>query len=98
MESSITKLAINLSEGTVQVEGTEEFVRFIYQDFKDSLSKQIIVRPVPVRSVEQTPYQLYLLMRLNRGRIPVPERLRETVMASSNVLLPTSQPSTQNLI
>jgi hypothetical protein len=47
-----TKLAINLSEGTVQVEGSEEFVRFIYQDFRDSLSKQVVVRPFSARSIE----------------------------------------------
>jgi len=45
-----TKLAINLSEGTVQVEGTEDFVRFIYQDFKESLSKHVFLR-----TVETTP-------------------------------------------
>jgi hypothetical protein len=48
MEKSVnTKLAINLSEGTVQVEGDEAFVRFIYQDFKESLSKHVVIRPVP---------------------------------------------------
>jgi hypothetical protein len=36
-----TKLVINMSEGTVQVEGTEEFVRFVYQDFKENLSKNV---------------------------------------------------------
>lgn len=52
MESSITKLAINLTDGTIQVEGTEEFVRFIYQDFRDSLSKQVVVRPLPAQTLE----------------------------------------------
>ncbi len=53
MDNSETKLAINLSEGTVQVEGTEEFVRFIYQDFKDSLSKQVVVRPLPAQTLDR---------------------------------------------
>lgn len=44
MENSAnTKLVINLIEGIVEVEGTEDFVRFIYQDFKENLSKQVIV-------------------------------------------------------
>jgi hypothetical protein len=40
-----TKLAINLREGTVQVEGSEDFVRFIYQDFKEHLSRNAVVQP-----------------------------------------------------
>lgn len=55
MEKSATKLAINLNEGTVQVEGTEEFVRFIYQDFKESLSKQVVVQPLPSGPLGQDP-------------------------------------------
>ena len=44
-----TKLIINLSDGTVHAEGNEDFVRFIYQDFKDSLSKHPLVNaPAPV--------------------------------------------------
>jgi hypothetical protein len=39
-----TKLAINLTEGTVHVEGEEAFVRSIYEDFKDYLSKRISSR------------------------------------------------------
>lgn len=37
-----TKLAINLREGTITAEGSEEFVRFIYADFKESVSKQAV--------------------------------------------------------
>jgi hypothetical protein len=39
MEKS-TKLAINLTEGTVHVEGDEAFVRSVYEDFKSYLTKQ----------------------------------------------------------
>jgi hypothetical protein len=35
-----TKLAINLNEGTVQVEGPEAFVRSVYEDFKDMFAKR----------------------------------------------------------
>lgn len=34
-----TKLVVNFVERSVQVEGTEEFVRFVYQDFKDHLAE-----------------------------------------------------------
>lgn len=43
-----TKLAINLTEGTVHVEGEEAFVRSIYEDFKGYLSKHISSRPAVV--------------------------------------------------
>jgi hypothetical protein len=47
-----TKLVINMNEGTVQVEGAEEFVRFVYQDFKDHLSKGIPPRTKRVPALE----------------------------------------------
>ena len=47
-----TKLVINMNEGTVQVEGTEEFVRFVYQDFKEHLSKGVEPRPALVPALE----------------------------------------------
>src|SRR5882762_9989104 len=52
-----TKLVINMSEGTVQVEGTEEFVRFVYQDFKEHLGKNAAPRPaLPVlEQAKKTP-------------------------------------------
>ena len=51
--SNNTKLSINLKEGTIIVEGDEGFVRFIYQDFKESMSKQVVVQPPPIASIEQ---------------------------------------------
>jgi hypothetical protein len=39
------RLAINLREGIVEAEGTEEFVRAIYQDFKERVSKPIVLTP-----------------------------------------------------
>jgi hypothetical protein len=60
-----TKLAINLREGTVDVEGTEEFVRIVYDDFKDYLSKHAM-RDVPLPQIQQerTP----LLVEQNTSR------------------------------
>jgi len=52
MEKSSTKLAINLNEGTVQVEGDEAFVRFIYEDFRDSLSRRVIVKATTQPALE----------------------------------------------
>ena len=49
-----TKLAINLKEGTVQVEGDEAFVRFIYEDFKVSLSKHVALRTTQPPPLDQT--------------------------------------------
>jgi len=46
-----TRLAINLKEGTIEVEGNEEFVRFVYQDFKESLSKQIVAHATPISPI-----------------------------------------------
>jgi hypothetical protein len=43
-----TKLAINLTEGTVHVEGEEAFVRSVYEDFKVYLGKQLSNRPAIV--------------------------------------------------
>lgn len=48
-----TKLAINLKEGTVEVEGDEAFVRFIYDDFKESLSKHAALRTAPQPALDQ---------------------------------------------
>lgn len=61
-----TKLAINLAEGTVEVEGSEDFVRFIYQDFKDSLSKQVIIRPARPPTLEHTPLEPRLIENENK--------------------------------
>jgi hypothetical protein len=61
MENSAnTKLVINLMEGIVEVEGTEDFVRFIYQDFKENLSKQVIIRPAASLPLQREPEQRLL--------------------------------------
>jgi hypothetical protein len=52
MEGS-TKLLINLKEGIVEVEGAEEFVRDVYNDFKERVSKPIPFAPAPPAQIEQ---------------------------------------------
>jgi hypothetical protein len=42
-----TKLSINLRDGTLDVEGTEDFVRSIYEDFKEELARRADV-PTPL--------------------------------------------------
>jgi len=48
-----TKLLINLKEGIVQVEGAEDFVRHVYNDFKERVSKPIVLSPASVAQIEQ---------------------------------------------
>lgn len=80
MENSTnTKLAINLAEGTVEVEGTEDFVRFIYQDFKETLSKQVIVRPAPPLPLEHEPERRLLA----NERSEPPKRTAEATRKSA---------------
>lgn len=54
-----TKLEISISEGTVLAEGSEEFVRFIYQDFKDNIAKHL-ARPFPQSKTVASPSVLLL--------------------------------------
>ena len=42
-----SKLAINLLAGTIEAEGSEEFVRFVYSDFKNSIGKQLTSHRIP---------------------------------------------------
>jgi hypothetical protein len=42
-----TKIKIDLAHGLVEVEGSEEFVRAVYADFKDKLSSEPIVHQLP---------------------------------------------------
>lgn len=44
---STTKLAINVREGTVEVEGDEAFVRYLYEDFKEQIGKLVTIQPAP---------------------------------------------------
>lgn len=48
-----TKLLINLKEGIVEVEGAENFVRDVYNDFKERVSKPIPFAPAPPAQIEQ---------------------------------------------
>ncbi len=51
--SMSTKLMINLRDGIVTVEGSEEFVRTIYQDFKERIAKLTIFPAEPPRQLER---------------------------------------------
>jgi hypothetical protein len=42
-----TKLTINLKDGVLDVEGSEEFVRTIYSDFKDEVAKRQVGSGLP---------------------------------------------------
>lgn len=48
-----TKLTINLHDGILDVEGSEEFVRSIYHDFKERAEKAVIQTAIP-KQLEQT--------------------------------------------
>jgi hypothetical protein len=50
-----TKLAINIREGTVEVEGDEAFVRSIYQDFKEHIGKLVVLQPAAPRALPVAP-------------------------------------------
>jgi hypothetical protein len=50
-----TKLAINIREGTVEVEGDEAFVRSIYQDFKEHIGKLVALQPAAPKLLELPP-------------------------------------------
>lgn len=65
-----TKLAINLVEGTVEVEGTEEFVRFVYEDFKEHLSKKVAVRSASTPPLEHEQASV----RLITDQSPTPKK------------------------
>ena len=53
-----TKLAINIREGTVEVEGDEAFVRSIYQDFKEHIGKLVVLQPAAPRALPVAPDRL----------------------------------------
>jgi hypothetical protein len=67
-----TKLTINLSEATVEVEGTEEFVRLVYQDFRDSLSKHIAAPHIQARTLEQIPPPALLTQKTSGSKKGIP--------------------------
>ena len=50
---STAKLRIDLSQGIIEAEGTEEFVSSIYSDFKDKLALK--APDIPEKSVSATP-------------------------------------------
>lgn len=64
-----TKLIINLRDGIVQVEGDESFVRDVYNDFKERVSKPVIINLPPAAQIEQ---QLHDEEDAPEARLPAP--------------------------
>ena len=50
-----TKLTINLRDGILDVDGSEEFVRIIYEDFKGEVSKRLPLATGVPRQIEASP-------------------------------------------
>lgn len=51
-----TKLVINLKDGIIQAEGGEDFVREVYNDFKEVVSKRTFIPAPPApAAIEQIP-------------------------------------------
>jgi hypothetical protein len=48
-----TRLIINLTQGLLEVEGSEDFVRSIYQDFREQVSAAAALKSVSLKPVEQ---------------------------------------------
>ena len=48
-----TRLIINLTEGILEVEGSEEFVRSIYHDFREQVSVTAANKLTPLNTVQQ---------------------------------------------
>ena len=42
-----TKLVINLRDGIIEAEGAEEFVRSVYDDFKEQINKTVVLQRAP---------------------------------------------------
>jgi hypothetical protein len=47
-----TKLTIDMRNGLVQAEGREEFVRSVYDDFKERVSRPLVIEPAHPRQLE----------------------------------------------
>jgi hypothetical protein len=50
-----TKLTINLRDGILDVEGSDEFVRSIYEDFKGEVAKRIPLKPAGPPQIDFVP-------------------------------------------
>jgi hypothetical protein len=55
-DAKATKLVINLKDGIIQAEGGEDFVREVYNDFKEVVSKRTFIPATPApAAIEQIP-------------------------------------------
>lgn len=52
MENKSTKLVINLRDGIIDVEGEQNFVQSIYDDFKEQITKAVKAKPSPPKQLE----------------------------------------------
>lgn len=50
-----TKLTINLKDGILDIDGSEEFVRCFYEDFKGEVAKRAIATPTISRQIDASP-------------------------------------------
>lgn len=53
-----TKLTINLRDGILDVDGSEEFVRTVYEDFKGEVAKRLPLAADAQRQIEAAPLTL----------------------------------------
>lgn len=78
-----TKLVINLKDGIIQAEGDETFVRDVYNDFKEVVSKRAVISP----NLAPTPAAIEQITDANEqaesarapGRSPQPRVRRQGV-------------------
>jgi hypothetical protein len=47
-----TKLTINLKDGILNVEGSEDLVRSVYEDFKAEVAKRLTIPPAAPKQIE----------------------------------------------
>lgn len=81
MENNMTsKLKIDLSTGLLEVEGSEDLIKFIYGDFKDNLGT-----PPPIQN-EKAPE-----IQASTDTIPTPKKVTKKVTPSKNGSKPKSK-------
>jgi len=50
-----TRLTINLKDGILDVDGSEDFVRSVYEDFKGEVAKRLTISPATPKEIEAAP-------------------------------------------
>lgn len=86
-----TKIKIDLANGLIEVEGSEEFVRSVYDDYKEKLASEPIVRSPP----PPPPPLIQGAERDNGGmRKPTKKRVQPTTSQGAAPKKKLKQPST----